>query len=441
MQTQLKFGLTSLFLVLFSNVILSQWISVATSENRDYLKSALYNDSIFIVGGGLNTMGDLIEIYDPVSHNFGSNKSMSAPRGYVCPIAGDSGLYMAGGFTISSGADSNIGSDVMDIYRNGVLQSITMPRRGMFYEAVKVGSKLYFAGGAVDVGFSSSKTTFVPTDSVYVYDEVSGNWSTLSQTIPRLFISMVTDGNKIYFAGGVNVNNTASDEVNIYDVGSDSWTTESLSSPRILLSSAYLNNKVYFAGGTGDVLVSKTIDIWDGSSWSSDSLMFPRGCMAVTTINDLIVFAGGGRLDPTTFGLSNETEVVETFNTLTGAKNTTQMNWNRSVATAISFNNTVTVTGGWATPNLEYFDFIVGQEEIVPGIHFSVYPNPCQTILKLRGTERIQQVRILDISGKQVFNQIGNISTLNVSLLNEGIYFVEIQYAGKLERHKIVKTN
>ena len=71
----------------------------------------------------------------------------------------------------------------------------------------------------------------------------------------------------------------------------------------------------------------------------------------------------------------------------------------------------------------------------------SLYPNPANNILNIR-TEtdsEIQKVSILDITGKQVKQQSGNITSIIVDDLNAGFYFLEITIDGKKAIKKFMK--
>jgi hypothetical protein len=57
-----------------------------------------------------------------------------------------------------------------------------------------------------------------------------------------------------------------------------------------------------------------------------------------------------------------------------------------------------------------------------------IYPNPANDLVKIDGNLSGAAIRILDMSGKEVMaaNNAGNISEINVSTLNNGIYFIEV---------------
>jgi hypothetical protein len=58
-----------------------------------------------------------------------------------------------------------------------------------------------------------------------------------------------------------------------------------------------------------------------------------------------------------------------------------------------------------------------------------LYPNPSAGHISLRiaHPEKVEQVRVLDILGKEIFSFAEAVSTMNVESLDQGIYFVEVK--------------
>ncbi len=58
----------------------------------------------------------------------------------------------------------------------------------------------------------------------------------------------------------------------------------------------------------------------------------------------------------------------------------------------------------------------------------NIYPNPANNMIFFKTTDNssnIKYIEILDSSGKSVFRKNGNISKLNVSFLENGMYFIK----------------
>ena len=71
----------------------------------------------------------------------------------------------------------------------------------------------------------------------------------------------------------------------------------------------------------------------------------------------------------------------------------------------------------------------------------AIYPNPVNTIMTVKATEAIQQIRILDLTGKEVANFVANGLTqeINVEALKAGIYTIQIATAAGNSSKQFVK--
>lgn len=72
----------------------------------------------------------------------------------------------------------------------------------------------------------------------------------------------------------------------------------------------------------------------------------------------------------------------------------------------------------------------------------NIYPNPTNNVINITGLEDVQQLSILDITGKVVYNN-KIISTNNLSIdiseASKGLYFLQIKTANGIDSYKIVK--
>jgi len=85
-----------------------------------------------------------------------------------------------------------------------------------------------------------------------------------------------------------------------------------------------------------------------------------------------------------------------------------------------------------------YFSPLVGIEELTQASVKS-YPNPVSEILRLNYTNEnnVEQVRIYDLVGREIFNTRKAIHAIDVSRYNRGLYFLEI--TGKDGSHSAKK--
>ncbi|MGB0523015.1 MAG: serine hydrolase [Flammeovirgaceae bacterium] len=69
-----------------------------------------------------------------------------------------------------------------------------------------------------------------------------------------------------------------------------------------------------------------------------------------------------------------------------------------------------------------------------------LFPNPSKQLLHITSNEPIQQIEVFDVFGQRVRSIQGNVSTLNVGLLANGVYFVKVQTINQhLKRIRFLK--
>jgi len=70
-----------------------------------------------------------------------------------------------------------------------------------------------------------------------------------------------------------------------------------------------------------------------------------------------------------------------------------------------------------------------------------IFPNPAREVLNIvvEGNVAVQQVQVLDVSGKVVLQSAVLDNTLNVSRLIPGVYFLRLQMGNEVKHHRFVK--
>lgn len=156
--------------------------------------------------------------------------------------------------------------------------------------AISNGNKIFFAGG----GFF-----YTGNDDVDIYDAVADKWTVARLSEPRAYLAAAAVGDKVLFAGGYGEEGDPSKRVDIYDITHDSWSTAELSEARSDLSAVTVGNKVYFAGGWNpwtNSSPSKTIDIYDASKasnqWSTVTLQEMSGPVSGAAVGDIVYWGG-----------------------------------------------------------------------------------------------------------------------------------------------------
>ncbi|MBK9103176.1 MAG: T9SS type A sorting domain-containing protein [Saprospiraceae bacterium] len=210
-------------------------------------------------------------------------------------------VFFGGGLT-SEGV-----TDMVEIYdintKDWIYGNLAVARN--FPAAVSNGNLIFFAGGMDN--FSSAFNT------VDMFDMSTHEWSLAQLSQAGFNLSAVSKGNKVLFAGGGDLSlGTESDVVDIYNSDTREWTTAFLSEARAAMGSAVVGDIALFAGGLlfSTKAASEKVDIYNFStgSWSMARLSIPRFGIAATTIGDKVFFAGGEYADGT---LSNRVDIYD----------------------------------------------------------------------------------------------------------------------------------
>ena len=74
-------------------------------------------------------------------------------------------------------------------------------------------------------------------------------------------------------------------------------------------------------------------------------------------------------------------------------------------------------------------------------IDFEVYPNPSNGTVFINSTQDIDQLTVYDLTGKEVLtdvNLVSGVHQLDVSTLNEGVYFVRLTSTGQISTKRLI---
>ena len=83
-------------------------------------------------------------------------------------------------------------------------------------DVASAGNKIVFAGGNAGGGNPLGGEA---TSRVDIYDVVTQNWSTAELSVARMEMAIAVSGNKIFFAGGWDTDETKSDKVSFFEEG------------------------------------------------------------------------------------------------------------------------------------------------------------------------------------------------------------------------------
>ena len=305
----------------------AQWSTDTLSEARTLISAATVGDLAFFAGGtdNVSTVTDVVDVYDAGTDSW-STANLSTPRAVMgVAVLGDR-VFFAGG-----GMSPTTPSDVVDIYDASLgdpddpaaWSTASLSQARSFPAGTSVGTKVFFAGGDT---FDSVLGPMV-SDVVDIYDASLGDpgdsaaWSVgtpLSQA--RTLLSATTAGDQAIFAGGLD-GNTPVDTVDIYDDSTGLWSTGQLFVPRTVPygSATSVGSLAFFAGGqlTGSFPFSwsNVVDVYNAETglWTTETMSIARGQLACAAVGNTVLFAGGA-----TGATYVATDAVEFYDVISG---------------------------------------------------------------------------------------------------------------------------
>jgi RNA polymerase sigma factor (sigma-70 family) len=181
---------------------------------RLYLSSAEVNGKIYVIGG-FGVPGVLAsaanEMYDPELDKWTIKANMPSAQLGLSITAINGKIYAMGGYKSTIVQEYDPISDSWKI-------KTSMPSPKQYHSAVEINNKIYIFGGWSDI--------LVYSTSIFVYDPTLDQWSILND-IPNDFqifgSSAVVYDDKVYFLGGVNINNRPIPNIVSYDLITETW--------------------------------------------------------------------------------------------------------------------------------------------------------------------------------------------------------------------------
>ena len=317
--------------------------------------------------------------------------TLSRPRGGMGVVSAGGKIFFAGGYSnLSQNEFGDSRVDIFDIATNTwSTAELSVARHGV--AAVAVENKVFFAGGHTN---QYGDIDIVEHATVDIYDVSTNTWSVAALSEPRGYLSAVSMGNKVFFAGGYWIEGPwtfhYSKTIDIYDLSTNTWSVASLSDGGTDISAVACNNKVYFAGGFSGNYFSNKIDIYDNAtnSWSVSTLTESKSTIGGIAVNNKIYWAGGSLNWQSTSckveirDVNTQSTIIDflshpsdvrnavikdnkiAFANLRGPFDILNLNSNtwstaimplkRDLAAIISVNNIVYIAGGWAYENQNF---------------------------------------------------------------------------------------
>ena len=85
------------------------------------------------------------------------------------------------------------------------------------------------------------------------------------------------------------------------------------------------------------------------------------------------------------------------------------------------------------------FDFMTLSTDEVELTDVNVFPNPVKNVATITGVTDILSVEVTNINGQRVLNNVSNLSTIDMTSLQTGIYFAKITAAEGSKTVKLIK--
>jgi len=329
-----------------------------------------------------------------------------------------------------------------------------MPSEKYQFSAQTVGSKIVCAGGY----FSG----FTPDGNNYVYDVIAGAWSTMSpMPIPvGDYASGVYKDSLIYFIGGFDGASDV-DLVQVYDVVNDTWSsaTPKPGTPADALRAGINMDKIVVVGGFSQILLAPIAEAFIGTIDPLNPLVitwnaipdYPAGRASrlgggsvFMDLRPLIIFTGG---DPTGGGLetledtwgydivlnqwligSSKTTPVSNISNFSGVISNDTL-WMACVA-GYNGNSVFGAQNEWLCLGPQVWTGM--NENILTSKNNSllIYPNPANTILKLKLENAITGIEVYNVMGEKILDKkvsviAGSIAAIDISGLKPGVYSVK----------------
>ncbi|MEJ7831066.1 MAG: hypothetical protein WKF91_22865 [Segetibacter sp.] len=247
------------------------------SEARIGLVSAAAGNKILFAGGmAVGLYSSRVDIYD-VTTNKWSTAELTKPERQAMAVAsvGNKILFAGGGDNDMGGTTSRV--DIYDASTNTwSVAKLSKGRESL--AAVTLGNKVFFAGGLTWETSATGYSTWANSNAVDIYDNSTNTWSTAFLSDSRSDISATVVGNNVFFAGGQYKFYNGSSVIDIYDADNNSWSTSNLQKAKGSMASIAVSNKIFLAGGVSSINnFSGEVEIRDvNTGVSSFTCMIPR---------------------------------------------------------------------------------------------------------------------------------------------------------------------
>lgn len=293
---------------------------------------------------------------------------------------------------------------------------------GVTWEEVTIGSDVYAYMIVKFYNENIGMTVYITQDyelEVRTTTDGGESWN-LSTTPPQHGILKVSYGaeNTLYAVG---YSQTVYKSID----GGDTWNIIKQGGMDINLSVAFRDaeNGVY-VGEEGDLYVTH-----DGGDTWSNPLNTGYHHFYGLLYKDNYILASG--TDEAVY-ISNDNG--ESFEMVPG------QNGPDSMYEIILFEDNTGLICGSGGTMIKFSNVLLATEDVVKN-SISIYPNPTSNTIQISTIQKINQIELLDLSGKLIFSKKGNNLKNNIDLTTypKGVYILNVNSEGVISTHRIIK--
>lgn len=106
----------------------------------------------------------------------------------------------------------------------------------------------------------------------------------------------------------------------------------------------------------------------------------------------------------------------------------------------VLFNDHTGLICGSGGTMIKFSNVLLATENVVKN-SISIYPNPTSNTIQISTIHKIDQIEIVDFSGKKIFSEKGNDlkNTIDLTTYSKGIYILNVNSGGVISTHRIIK--
>jgi len=327
------------------------------SAGRIALVSATSGSKIVFAGGmEVGSYSSRVDIYDTIAKAW-TTAELTKPERQGMAVAGVGNKILFAGGGDNDWGETTSRVDIYDVSNNS--WSIAELSKGREYlAAATIGNKVFLAGGTSWETSASGYSTWVTSNVVDIYDNITGSWTTASLSERRSNLTATTAGNKIYFAGGYAgpMVTNISPVIDVFDASTNSWSVSFLQQAKASHASVVVGDKIFWGAGIFNYFdptfyPSNSVEIRDlNSGVSSHVCVIPKINPNAVSTKDRVIFFPGNFENGVYSG--NEFDIYDPTSDQWSIGRISKEIYD---ATVISLNNSIYIAGGRNTPNGPYF--------------------------------------------------------------------------------------